>query len=98
MKTLRRGFFVCTAGAVLCATTALTAASPALAAAVPGPGPGGGGGGGTDIRLTTTGNCGDQLRLRVRNTGDTIELNITIPAADPAEVGTSPPRCRTTVH
>ena len=26
------------------------------------------------------------MRLRVRNTGDTIELNITIPAADPAEV------------
>jgi hypothetical protein len=62
----------------------LTAAGPALAAAVPGPGPGGGGG--TDIRLLTTGNCGDQMRLRVRNTGDTIELDITIPAADPAEV------------
>jgi len=26
------------------------------------------------------------MRLRVRNTGDTIELSITIPAADPAEV------------
>jgi hypothetical protein len=60
-----------------------------MASSVPAPGPGGGGGGGgggTDIRLSTTGNCGDQMRLRVRNTGDTIELDITIPSADPTEV------------
>jgi hypothetical protein len=71
---------------MLCATIALTVgAGPALASGGPGGG-GGGGGGGTDIRLITTGNCGDQMRLRVRNTGDTIELDITIPSADPSEV------------
>jgi hypothetical protein len=42
--------------------------------------------GGTDIRLFSTGTCGDQMRLRVRNTGGIIELDITIPSIDPTEV------------
>jgi Putative flagellar system-associated repeat len=64
---------------------ALTA-SPALADSGPGSGGGGGGGGGgTDIRLFTTGSCGDQMRLRVRNTGDVIETDITIPSIDATE-------------
>lgn len=67
--------------AALCAATLAFGASPALADHGPG-----GGGGGTDIRLETTGTCGDNMRLRVRNTGVVIELDITIPSIDPTEV------------
>jgi hypothetical protein len=71
---------VCAVATALSAAMAL-AASPALADSGPG-----GGGGGTDIRLFTTGTCGDQMRLRVRDTGVEIELDIAIPSIDPTEV------------
>jgi hypothetical protein len=69
--------------AALCAAILASSAAPALADSGPG---GGGGGGGTDIRLETTGTCGDNMRLRVRNTGVVIELDITIPGIDATEV------------
>jgi uncharacterized repeat protein (TIGR02059 family) len=70
--------------ASLCAAMLMFGAGPALADSGPGGG-GGGGGGGTDIRLETTGTCGDNMRLRVRNTGVDIEVEITIPSIDPTE-------------
>jgi hypothetical protein len=72
--------------AALCAAMLTLGAAPALADSGPGGGGGGGGGGGTDIRLETTGTCGDNMRLRVRNTGVVIELDITIPSIDATEV------------
>ena len=71
--------------AALCAALLMLGAAPALADSGPGGGGGGGGGGGTDIRLETTGTCGDNMRLRVRNTGVNIELTITIPSIDATE-------------
>jgi Putative flagellar system-associated repeat len=80
-----RGRILAVTTAALFAAALTFGASPALADHGPGGG-GGGGGGGTDIPLETTGSCGDNLRLRVRNTGVVIELDITIPSIDPTEV------------
>lgn len=70
--------------------SASTVAPPAPAAPS-GPAPdcggcGGSGGGGGDIgRLRISGTCGDQLDLRVQNSGDPIKVDITIPSPDPSE-------------
>jgi Putative flagellar system-associated repeat len=67
---LRRKISLLVVGALAAATLALASASPALAAG----------------RLSSTGNCGDLLDMRVRNVGDDIDVGITIPSIDSTEV------------
>jgi len=67
---LRRRISLLVVGALAAATLALASASPALAAG----------------RISSTGNCGDLLDMRVKNVGDDIDVGITIPSIDPTEV------------
>jgi len=67
---LRRKISLLVVGALAAATLALASASPALAAG----------------RISSTGNCGDLLDMRVKNVGDDIDVGITIPSMDSTEV------------
>lgn len=67
---LRRKISLLVVGALAAATLALASASPALAAG----------------RISSTGNCGDLLDMRVKNVGDDIDVGITIPSIDSTEV------------
>jgi hypothetical protein len=69
---LRRKISLLVVGALAAATLALASASPALAAG----------------RISSTGNCGDLLDMRVKNVGDDIDIDvgITIPSIDSTEV------------
>jgi len=67
---LRRKISLLVVGALAAATLALAGASPALAAG----------------RISSTGNCGDLLDMRVKNVGDDIDVGITIPSIDATEV------------
>lgn len=53
-----------------------------------GSGGGGSGSGGGIARLRVTGSCGDLLDMRLKQTGDPLTLDVTIPSADPSEVWT----------